>query len=74
MNISKGVIILYDTFCLGDFSLLSKELTFIYHYRACVVPCGGPKKSPRTSPIVQIVFYFWPFEISGNILRIKKLV
>ena len=24
---------------------------------AGVVPCGGPKKSPRTSPIVQIIFY-----------------
>ena len=23
-----------------------------------VVPCGGPKKSPRTSSIVQIIFFF----------------
>ena len=23
-----------------------------------VVPCGGPKKSPRTSSIVQITFFF----------------
>ena len=22
------------------------------------VPCGGPKKSPRTSSIVQIIFFF----------------
>ena len=21
--------------------------------------CGGPKKSPRTSSIVQIIFFFW---------------
>ena len=27
---------------------------------AGVVPCGGPKKSPRTSPIVQIIFSFDP--------------
>ena len=25
---------------------------------AGVVPCGGPKKSPRTSSIVQIIFFF----------------
>ena len=31
---------------------------------AGVVPCGGPKKSPRTSSIVQIIFFFCSFEIS----------
>ena len=25
---------------------------------AGVVPCGGPKKSPRTSSMVQIIFFF----------------
>ena len=25
---------------------------------AGVVPCGGPKKSPRTSSIVQNIFFF----------------
>ena len=25
---------------------------------AGVVPCGGPKKSPRSSSIVQIIFFF----------------
>ena len=25
---------------------------------AGVVPCSGPKKSPRTSSIVQIIFFF----------------
>ena len=25
---------------------------------AGVVPCGGPKKSPRTSSTVQIIFFF----------------
>ena len=25
---------------------------------AGVVPCGGPKTSPRTSSIVQIIFFF----------------
>ena len=37
---------------------------------AGVVPCGGPKMSPFTSSIVQIIFYLWSFEINGNILRI----
>ena len=40
---------------------------------AGVVPCGGPKKSPRTSSIVQIIFSFWSFEISESILRIQKI-
>ena len=35
-------------------------------------PCGGRKTSPRTSTIVQFIFYFWSFEISVNILRNQK--
>ena len=30
---------------------------------------GGPKTSPRTRSIVQIIFSFWSFEISEGILR-----
>ena len=40
---------------------------------AGVVPCGSPKKRPRTSSIVQFIFYFWSFEISRNILRNQKI-
>ena len=36
---------------------------------ADVVPCGGPTKSPRISSIVQIISFFWSFEISEDILR-----
>ena len=36
--------------------------------------CGGPKKSPRTSSIAQIIFSFWSFEISEDILRNQKLI
>ena len=39
---------------------------------AGVVPCGGPKKYTRTSSIMQLLFYFWPFETIVNILRIRK--
>ena len=47
---------------------------FIAITAAGVVPCGGPKKSPRTASIVQIISYFWSFEINGNILIIQKLI
>ena len=36
------------------------------------VPCGGHKMSPRTSSIVQIIFYDPPFEVSDGILRTQK--
>ena len=35
------------------------------------MPCGGPKKSPRTSSIVQIIFLFRSFEISKDIQSVK---
>ena len=38
---------------------------------AGVVPCGGRKKSPRTSSIVQIIFYFGPLR-SVQIFRVFK--
>ena len=41
---------------------------------AGVVPCGGPKKSPRTSSIVQVIFSFRSFEISEDILRNQKFI
>ena len=37
-----------------------------------VVQCGGRKMYPRTSTIVQFIFYFWSFEIRENILRNQK--
>ena len=54
------------------FSLLFKELTFYILFvvtAAGVVLCGSPKKQPRTSSIVQFIFFVWSFEISGNILK-----
>ena len=41
---------------------------------AGVVPCGGRKKTPRTSSIVQIIVSFWSFEISKGILRNQKII
>ena len=59
--------------CVWVFSLLKKNLTFLFLFAitaAGVVSCGCNKKSSRTSSILQITFYFWSFEINGNILRI----
>ena len=39
---------------------------------AGVVQCGGPKKSPRTSSIVQIIFLFRSFVISKEIQTVKN--
>ena len=39
---------------------------------AGVVPCGGPKKSPRTSSIVQIIFSFRSFVISKDIQCVQN--
>ena len=38
-----------------------------------VVLCDGPKKLPRSSFIVQFIFYVCSFEISGNILRHQNI-
>ena len=33
-----------------------KSNLFLFAITAAGVPCGGPKKSPRTSSIVQIIY------------------
>ena len=48
-------------------------LYFICFNAAGFVPCGGLKRSPRTSSIVQIIFFFRSFDISKNIQIIKIL-
>ena len=52
------------------FSLRLKDLIsdFIFDFTAAgVVPCGGRETSPRTSTIVQFIFYFGPLRSSvGN--------
>ena len=51
-----------------------KSFLFLFAITAAgVVPCGGPKKCTRTSPIVQIIFSFWSFEIDEGILRNQKI-
>ena len=49
------------------------RVLFLFAFTAAgVVQCGGRKTFPRTSTIVQFIFYFWSFEISVNILRNQK--
>ena len=55
--------------------LLPKDQTFLIFFAitaAGVVPCGGRKKSPRTSSIVQIIFLFRSFEISKDIQSVQN--
>ena len=58
-------------------SLPLKDLNFNFlsgFTAAGVVPCGGPKVSPRTSSILQVIFSVYSFEISQDILRNRKLI
>ena len=57
-------------------SLLLKDLSLLLFAitAAGVVPCGGPKTSPRISSIVQIIFSFWSFDVSESILKSQKLI
>ena len=48
-------------------------LLFLFVITAAgVVPCGGPKKSPRTSSIVQVIFSFWSFVTCHKLLVVLK--
>ena len=63
-------------FLINVFTAL-KESQFYFLFAitaAGVVPYRGRKKSPRTSSIVQVIFSFWSFEISEDILRNQKFV
>ena len=57
------------------FALKGSRYYFVFAITATgVVPCGGPKKSPRILSIVQIIFSFWSFDISESILRNPKFI
>ena len=55
------------------------DVLYLVHFKsmdgaASGKSCSGPKKSPRTSSIVQVIFSFWSFEICKDILRNQKLI
>ena len=60
----SGIWLLIAPVSVHSFLLLLFVVT-----EGCVLLCGNPKKQPRTSSIVQFVFFVWFFEISGNLLR-----
>ena len=56
-------------------ALKGSQFIFLFPITAAGdVPCGCPKKSPRTSSIVQILFSFRSFGISEGILRNQKII
>ena len=61
---------------MNDFiALKGTHFVFSFAFTAAgVVQSGGRKTSPRTSNIVQFIFYIRPFEISVNILRNQKYI
>ena len=60
--------------CHSDLSGNGRVYILFVVTAAGVVLCGSPKKQPRTSSIVQFIFFVWSFEISGNILRNQKIL
>ena len=72
--ISQNYVV-WPTFLLMNvfIALKRSHFWFLFDFTAAgVVLCGGRKTSPRTSSIVQ--FIFWSFEISDYILRNQKLM
>ena len=60
--ISRNYIV-WPTFLLMNvfIALKGSHFWFLFDFTAAgVVPCGGRKTSPRTSTIVQFIFYFGP--------------
>ena len=60
---------------MNVFFALKGYKLFIHYFLSLqldVVPYGGHKSLPHSS-IVQIIFYFWSFEIMEYILRTRKL-
>ena len=53
-------------------SIGSTLYIFVAITAAGVMPCGGPKKSSRTSSIVQIIFLLRSFEISKYIQSVQN--
>ena len=57
------------------FTALTGSVLFLFAITATgVESCGDPKKSLRTSSIVQIKFLLWSFEISKGILSNQKII
>ena len=72
--ISRNYVVWPIFFLINVFiALKGTHFLFLFAFTAAgSIQCGGRKTSPRTSTIMQIIFCFWSFEISVNILRNQK--
>ena len=59
---SRNYVVRPTFFLMNVFiALKGSHSDFIFDFTAAgVVPCGGCKTSPRTSTIMQFIFYFGP--------------
>ena len=56
-------------------ALKGNSVLFLFAITAAgAVPCGGPKRFPRTLSMVHIIFSFWSVEISEGILRNQEII
>ena len=56
-------------------ALKGSKFYFLFAITAAgVVPCGGPKTSPRTSSIMQIIFSFGLLKSARVFLRNQKFI
>ena len=59
--------------CFYCFQRIKLIYFFFAITAAGVVSCGSPKSSTRTSSIVQIIFLFRSFEISGDMQSVQNM-
>ena len=68
-------VIVFNMFINMFTALKGSQFDFLFPVTAAgVVSWGGPKKCPRTSYKVQILFSFRSFDISESILRNQKII
>ena len=61
------------TFLVNMFTAVRGSVLFSFAITAAGI-VQRPKKSPRTSSTVQIIFSFWSFEFCEGILRNQKII
>ena len=70
MALSLSLSLSLSLFVLSAFKVANFYIIFTIT-RAGVVPCGDPKKSPRTLSLVPIIFYYWFLRSAGIFREIR---